>query len=71
MKNYSRCREKMEGRVGRWRRYMCQSCDKLFDRFLLRPLPKGARFCDECLKRPEIRSQYDEAFALREIKEKE
>jgi len=50
---------------------MCQSCDKLFDRFLLRPLPKGARFCDECLKRPEIRSQYDEAFALREIKEKE
>jgi DNA-directed RNA polymerase subunit RPC12/RpoP len=48
MKNYSRCREKMEDRVGRYRTYRCRICGKEFQQFRLISLPEKKRVCPEC-----------------------
>lgn len=71
MKNTSRCREKMEGQIGRWRTYRCQECHDEFSRFLVRPLPAKARICNQCLEQPELRRQYDEAFEERDRRERD
>ena len=48
MKNYSRCREKMEGRIGRYRTYKCRSCGNRFRLFLVEPLTRRYRICPVC-----------------------
>ncbi len=50
MINYSRCREKMEGRRGRRRTYRCRKCQTKFRVDLLRPLPIKERICPDCKK---------------------
>lgn len=48
MKNYSRCREKMEGRLGRRRTYRCIECNKIIQIDTLNPLPEIDRVCLYC-----------------------
>jgi hypothetical protein len=48
MQNTSRCREKMEGRIGRRRTYKCRGCGKKFQEDRLGPLPIEERICDDC-----------------------
>ena len=69
MRNDSQGREKMNGQVGRTRRYCCRNCEAMFSRFLLRSLPERARLCNKCLEQPELKRQYDEAFEERDGKE--
>ena len=69
MINSSRCREKLRGEIGRWRAYRCRKCSKVFQRFLLRALPVGARICPECLSNPQNQQEYDNACAERAKKE--
>lgn len=50
MHNASRCREKIEGRIGRYRIYTCRvpGCGKKFRAFTLNPLPEKDRICPDC-----------------------
>lgn len=64
MHNYSRCKEKMRGELGRKRNYKCRGCGSQFQHDGGQ-LPERARLCSECLKLPELKKQYDMAFAER------
>ncbi len=48
MKNYSQCREKVEGWIGRRRTYRCRQCRVKFQVDTLNPLPKDKRICPTC-----------------------
>ncbi len=48
MKNISRCREKMEGSLGRRRTYTCRECNARFQEDRLSPLPVLDRVCPMC-----------------------
>ena len=69
MQNYSQCKEKIKGRVGRLRTYICINCGERFSQVLLRTLPKKARLCTKCLKIPGLNAQYHEAFEKRDRRE--
>lgn len=48
MKNTSRKREKIEGRLGRRRTYKCRSCGQKFQVDTIGPLPEKERLCLIC-----------------------
>ncbi|MBA7579557.1 hypothetical protein ES708_21428 [subsurface metagenome] len=53
MKNYSRCREKIEGWRGRRRWYKCRQCGERFQRDLRDSLPEKERICEVCKQKQE------------------
>jgi hypothetical protein len=65
----SRCRPFREGRVGRYHTYTCRNCDQKFRIFLLRALPRDARYCMVCRQNPEINARVERAMLEREQKE--
>ncbi len=48
MRDYSRCREKVEGWLGRKRWYKCRECGRKFQVDTLGPLPISDRVCPLC-----------------------
>ncbi len=54
MKNISRCRERIEGWLGRKRNYTCQECKVKFQTDTLSPLPIIDRVCPSCKSRTYI-----------------
>jgi len=65
----TRCREYRHELRGRIHSYRCRNCGETFSRLLLRALPEKARLCDDCVKIPELKAQYERAFEERERKE--
>lgn len=55
--------------AGRYHTYKCRGCRLHFRIFLLRTLPKDARYCQICQQDPEIREKVDRALIEREQKE--
>ncbi len=48
MINYSQCKEKMNGSLGRWRTYHCTECRQEITVETLNPLPKIEQCCSNC-----------------------
>jgi len=44
----TRCREYVEGRIGRYRWYVCRKCRIKFKVFTRQPVPEKERLCNEC-----------------------
>jgi len=54
---------------GRYHTYTCRNCDQKFRIFLLRALPRDARYCMVCRQNPEINARVERAMLEREQKE--
>ena len=48
MSQTTRCREYMEGRIGRHRWYVCRTCRIKFKVFTRQPVPEKERLCNKC-----------------------
>lgn len=57
------------GFIGRWRKYICIKCGSNFERLVSRPVPPGARICEECLKDPTNHAEFLIAYDKAEISE--
>ncbi len=66
VRNTSRCREKVEGWLGRRRTYRCRWCGRKFTVDTLAPLPEDRRVCGACLT-----NDYAEPEALLPIHQKQ
>lgn len=50
----------------RKRQYQCQVCGERYERYLSRPEPRGAHYCDRCLEEPMNMLKRSEAYWLAE-----
>ena len=48
MRPTTKCREYIEGRIGRYRWYVCNECGDKLKVFSRQPVPEKERLCNEC-----------------------